>query len=502
MKKANTHIIQDFRIEFDLENQKSGKQVLGSANELLKAKIIPITERVLDEWADENRHIQLDRLEIDLGTIPLDEFMDALPDAYEKQIKETLKRLFSRDTTGTKEKIRQGRETDALLDQLLFYLKEGFCPWHHHQEAYKTPDDLVVLVLNSSKTNLKEQLKPLLKHDDLVNRLVGSLEPDTLDLLLAELTFSDAATQALLLTGELVRYGHLRQLQFSRDQVGLAVYRQAFRRATRDVVIFSGKTVALILHDLFRVLDLERDQWAEFSSEFVSFAQNERFFSQFEDLPDQLQKIGKPGFSVQVRLSPDTKKDGELETEREAHDAPDYEPEAKEQEEHDSLVCNLNNAGLVLLYPYLKTIFSRLKWLHKERFVSSDTQSKALLLTDYLAFGGEGVATENQMILNKILCGVEPKASFNPLLILSENEKQEADDLLSSAIKHWVVLKNTSPEGYRHSFLKRHGVLKFREESWHLQVERKSYDMLLESLPYTLSLIQLPWMKNKLAVEW
>ena len=78
-------------MELDFENKKSGQQVLGSADDLMKAKIIPITERVLDEWADENRHIQLDRLEIDLGTIPLDEFMDDLPDAYESQIKETLK---------------------------------------------------------------------------------------------------------------------------------------------------------------------------------------------------------------------------------------------------------------------------------------------------------------------------------------------------------------------------------------------------------------------------
>ena len=102
MRKANTHIIQDFRMELDLESQKSGKKVLDSANELMKDKIIPITERVLDEWADENRHIHLDRLEIDLGTIPLDEFMDALPDAYEGQIKETLKKLFIHDKTGAK----------------------------------------------------------------------------------------------------------------------------------------------------------------------------------------------------------------------------------------------------------------------------------------------------------------------------------------------------------------------------------------------------------------
>lgn len=492
MKKANTHIIQDFRVELDLENQKSGQQVLGSVNDLIEAKIIPITERVLDEWADENRHIQLDRLEIDLGTIPLDEFMDALPDAYESQIKETLKKLFIHDKTGAKNKIRPSGETTALLNQLLFYLKEGVFPWQHHQEAYKTLDELVLQVLHAEKENLKKQLKPLLKHEDLVNRLIGALQPDTLDLLLAELTFSDVATQALLYVGELARYSHHQKLQWSRRQIGLAVYKQAFRRVTHNEVIFTERTIALVLRDLFHLLKQEHDQWPEFSSQFGNFAQNERFLSQFEDLPEALRKLEKSGASIWGSSQSEQKEDG---TQEERSDT--SEPIAQGE-----IVCNINNAGLVLLYPYLNTIFSRLNWLYKGRFVSNDSQSKALLLTDYLAFGEEGAASENQMVLNKILCGVELKASFNPLLVLSENEKQEADDLLNSAIKHWVVLKNTSPEGYRHSFLKRLGVLKFQDESWHLQVERKSYDMLLESLPFTLSLIQLPWMKNKLTVEW
>ncbi len=491
MKKKNTHIIQDFRMELDLRNQQSGKHVLDSANELMKAKIIPITERVLDEWADENRYVHLERLEIDLGTIPLDKFIDALPDAYESQIKETLKKLFIHDKTGAKKKIRQSQEATALLDQLLFYLQEGVFPWQHHQEAYKTPDDLVLQVLHSDKKNLTQQLKPLLKHEDLINRLIGSLQADTLDLLLAELTFSDAATQALLLVGELVRYSHLQKLPWSRRQIGLAVYKQAFRRITHNEVIFTERTIALALHDLFCLAKHDRSEWPEFCRRFASFAQNERFLSQFEELSEALKKLEKSGATIWGSISkPGTDGDQAAAI------------KTNETTEREEMVCNITNAGLVLLYPYLKTIFSRLDWLHKERFVSNDAQTKALLLTDYLVFGGEGAATENQMILNKILCGVEPKESFNPLVILSENEKQEADDLLRSAINHWVVLKNTSPEGYRHSFLRRTGVLRFKDETWHLRVERKSYDMLLESLPYTLSLIQLPWMKNKLVVEW
>ena len=491
MKKDNTHIIQDFRMELNLDKQPSGKQVLDSANELIKAKIIPITERVLNEWADENRHVQLDRLEIDLGTIPLDDFMDALPDAYESQIKETLKKLFIHDKTGAKKKIRQSREANALLDQLLFYLIEGFFPWQYDSDRYKTPDDLVVQVLRSNKQNLVGQLKPLLKHEDMVHRLIGSLKPDTLDLLLADLSFSDAATQAVLFIGELTRYSRLHHLRWSRRQIGLAVYRQAFRRIGQSEVIFTERTIALVVYDLFHLQKQEQAHWTDFSSQFASFAQNERFLSQFEDLPESLRKLKKSGMSIWGSRSAQNTDMQQAE-----------EKKTSERRANEPAVCNINNAGLVLLYPYLKAVFSRLDWLHKEQFVSKESQGKALLLTDYLVFGGQGTASENQMMLNKILCGVDPKASSNPMLVLTEEEKREADDLLSSAIKHWVVLKNTSHEGYRHSFLMRAGVLKLKDESWHLQVERKSYDMLLESLPYPINVINLPWMNQKLFVEW
>ena len=35
-----------------------------------------------------------------------------------------------------------------------------------------------------------------------------------------------------------------------------------------------------------------------------------------------------------------------------------------------------------------------------------------------------------------------------------------------------------------------------------LYVERKGVDVLLESLPWTISIIKLPWMQDSLQVEW
>ena len=52
------------------------------------------------------------------------------------------------------------------------------------------------------------------------------------------------------------------------------------------------------------------------------------------------------------------------------------------------------------------------------------------------------------------------------------------------------------------SFLQRPGWLGRSERGWLLRVEPASFDLLLTSLPWTLSLVKLPWMPQPLHVEW
>ena len=85
---------------------------------------------------------------------------------------------------------------------------------------------------------------------------------------------------------------------------------------------------------------------------------------------------------------------------------------------------------------------------------------------------------------------------------LPEGFKQESEALLQSVIAHWGVIKNTSLEGLRESFLQREGKLSFNNNEWYLQVEQKAFDMLLRELPWTIQMIRLPWMKHLLKTDW
>ena len=105
-------------------------------------------------------------------------------------------------------------------------------------------------------------------------------------------------------------------------------------------------------------------------------------------------------------------------------------------------------------------------------------------------------------MLEKLCCGIaieEPVPLDTGFL---EYQLNEALALLASVIEHWKVLKNTSVDGLRETFLKRDGLVTRKNDAWLLQVERKTLDVLLESIPWGYSTVALPWNDTFIHVEW
>jgi hypothetical protein len=160
----------------------------------------------------------------------------------------------------------------------------------------------------------------------------------------------------------------------------------------------------------------------------------------------------------------------------------------------------VGNSGLVIAAAYLGMLFKNLSLINEEGFLSHYHRCKAVHLLQYMVVGHDDYQ-EFELPLNKVLCGLE---ATDPVfkVTISKPEKKEATDLIGSLINHWPVLKNTSIDGLRTSFLQRPGILKRREHAWRLRVERRSFDLLLEKLPWTISLFKLPWMSKPLDVQW
>lgn len=158
-----------------------------------------------------------------------------------------------------------------------------------------------------------------------------------------------------------------------------------------------------------------------------------------------------------------------------------------------------SNAGLVLLHPFLPQLLEA-RGLWRRRELLAPPRAAALL--HWLATGADE-PYEFELPAVKILLGLRPEA---PLPVgadlLAQADRDEGAALLSAVIAHWKVLKGTSIDGLRVSFLRRRGALREDDEGWRLQPEPESFDVLLKHLPWGISTVKLPWMTRPLYTDW
>lgn len=162
----------------------------------------------------------------------------------------------------------------------------------------------------------------------------------------------------------------------------------------------------------------------------------------------------------------------------------------------------ISNAGLILFHPFLQAAFTDLGWLDGTRhFINERVQQKAILLLQYLC-NGKSRQAEHELVLNKLLCNWPVALPLSVSANFSKKEKQVCTDLLEALLEYWSVLKNTSAAGLLESFVNRKGLIQQKEDGYLLQVEKKSIDILIESLPFSLFTIKLPWNEQIIYTEW
>lgn len=172
-----------------------------------------------------------------------------------------------------------------------------------------------------------------------------------------------------------------------------------------------------------------------------------------------------------------------------------------EKEMETGTTLFIDHAGMVLLHPFLPSFFRTVGLLDDKEFKDEASRHRAVHLLHYLASKETGLP-EYALLLPKMLCAIPFDLPIDRYIELSATEMEEGENLLAVAIEHWGALGKTSPDGLREGFLQREGKLEKRESGWYLTVEKQTVDILLGRLPWGLSMVKFPWMKEILRVEW
>jgi hypothetical protein len=157
------------------------------------------------------------------------------------------------------------------------------------------------------------------------------------------------------------------------------------------------------------------------------------------------------------------------------------------------------SAGLVLLHPFLSRFFESAGWLDEDGRLRNDRKWHAVQSLHFLARGSLP-RDEVEVVLEKTLCGIE-LAEPADWPEMGDELPQQANALLSAVIDHWAALKDTSPTGLREAFLKRPGLL-YLGDVVKLQVESRPQDVLLSRIPWSYEYVALPWIGALMHVRW
>lgn len=163
------------------------------------------------------------------------------------------------------------------------------------------------------------------------------------------------------------------------------------------------------------------------------------------------------------------------------------------------------NAGMVIAAPFLGPLCQRAGLATAPdgalRWVEPEAAGRAVHLLQYLV-DGRTDAPEPLLALNKILCGLDPSWPALPAIEMTLLERETCDSLLASILALWPALSGSSVAALRETFLQREGRLSRAGPSWKLEVERKTVDVLVDSLPWSLATILTPWTPHPLFVTW
>lgn len=541
MSLSTQHIIREQYLDIELNGAESdGLALQRRLTGICEHRLAPAIERVLDSFAPADGHLYIERLELDMGAMSLEYVEQKLSFAVAEKLEKWLRENIPAGELSSlfiSKNVQCETEQHSINEAFIYFLKKGSLPWSFHLPAGSTLEKAVFdswrqITMSGGHWISKDVMLRTLVAAPVRMRLVRQFTPSFLELLLSLLSPATARVMNLVLIALHVSAVPSADLKSFERNLWNTLYAHLAANdilSARSLVMEAWRAYALLPNKNYSIKNALEQYWPGVTNQpqagarQIDITQTEYSNSsekQIKTIPGTQKTL------TSISQNNNAKKSLSAATTINLSDALEnqmpvspavkiFEINKSEVPVTKSMLQNflnvqyadediengiyLENAGLIILHPFLPQLFTTLG-------ISNDTvlmqPDRALCLLHFLATG-QKTAPEYELILPKILCNVPLEMPVESDVALTENEREEAVALLEAVIRHWEVLRNTSPDGLRGTFLLRPGKVSLRDDGdWLLQVEAQSFDILLDQLPWSISMVKLPWMEKILWVEW
>lgn len=525
---SNRHRILRQVLELDFEPGTGGPELQESVARVFRERALPALESLFDQAAGPETFVRLDRLEIDLGHLAGADWETRF---RQKLTEQMARHLAEYKPAGGSQPDRPGEDSGTVAwRQWLFFLAHGRLPWWGAKPGSDWPETL----LPRLRAEDWPSLRLLLATDRNARRRLVHSTGDAILAAVGEIWTGLPAIDRVITD--------LRPVGLS--AASARHWRQSFWTtlldwAAEEQPIRDGRALLMSLleqRDALAVSDRPGEFWAHSQPQGPpagTAAPKGRLllpqpWQQWLDEALVAQSAGNSESNSSLGLERSSRPPEEPETSALGgeHSSPpggrgkrpypvavgasksaqpvQARPESRARPslpmpDEDEAVY-LEGAGVVILHPFLETLFRNRGWLGPRDFPDEAARGRAVGLLGLLSFGVDGIP-EYDLPLAKLLCGMafeEPLEPFEP----NDGDRAAAESLLRAVLGHWTALRSESPEWLRQQFFLREGKLEPVDFGWRLTVERRAQDVLLARLPWGLGVIRLPWMEGQLHVRW
>jgi hypothetical protein len=503
LKQNRPHIINKLLIDIDISHdQQPGYQKI---SEEIKAGILSGIEQFGSRYrsgTDENvRRISRLSVELDVNEHDFTDLNSMVEETLMKKVKQLSRKPGkNRTEKNVFKEFTIDKQNQTLL---FFFLKTGRFPWWAEKD--QTVQGLEKWFVEMSADDWQKKIVPFLrKHPEAAERAAAQFSEESVYQLLKKSDQRNNLSEMMLFQEEFNSFIRSGKADLTGDQIQ-RIKTECMRTALKFAVNeFRG--INELLKRLHTIIITSASEPGENSGNFktwpewleLSDGKNAR---KWLSIAKEIESAVKPAGSSQLR----EKRAGRTEMIRKSSEngvpGNDFTTSSIQDKKSEKDGYDVPQAGLVLLHPFIKQLFENLGLLADGRFADGEKKERAVCILHYLATGEEPF-DEPSLALPMFLCSWPAGVPVYRFLQVSDDEKEECAKVLNSALNHWRVLKNTTPEGLRANFLHRAGRLKKGDFGWSLFVEKKTQDVLLDQLPWGISVVTFKWMKQILTINW
>ncbi|MFP9114620.1 contractile injection system tape measure protein [Flavobacterium sp. RHBU_3] len=516
------HIIHKVVVEVSVNNKEKAFEIKDNISSFLTMDIFPKIESCLNDFQAKlpSHVIQITRLNVNIDeshTSLNTNLENSITTSFNNEITEIVNTKFDNESSLHKE-ISLLKKEEQLLQTFLHFLKSGSIPWWDSTEkpiAILEPKMFNKIV---SSNGFAHKLVHLMQNIEVEERIINQLTDNQIKQICQKIIQKNVPIS--------LEINLLKKLwkQFNADRKSvwsliLDISTISFSNTDKSLENYIKEKIMKMfsLSTGANITGTENEIWEIILTIFPSIDKNDRVIN-VASKNNKSNKINKKleetGLSVTGEEEGTTlKKRNEKEKENIIDDNLLKEKEnfiniplkktslnnSKEKTEAYENGYHVQNAGLVIIHPFISNLFKRCN-LMDPKTKKLTKPEVCIHLLHYIATGKTN-QPESNMLFEKFLCNIPLHKSINRHVRLSKKQKAEADKVIEAVLYNWDAMKKSSVGLLQYEFLQRQGKLTLKDTQV-LTLERKTQDILMDKMSWGLGLIKLPWQKKFIYINW